>query len=272
MSFSGLVKKHWVYVLVIIFVAIIGIIGLLNPVELPNPLGSMSDANIMLLGLAMVSLFLLWGVGIYLFYRWVVTGQRIISTLCWSLAFLVYGILFLAMCLKAFGIPWADMSYPIIFFEFRQVMIWFLALLWLGVAIRLTDNALVRFVPALLILVVSYAWFAWCLIFAVHIVTNLIEYIMYGFTFGVLIPVAFTLAYTFFLYGRTGGINAPYYLAVGFAGLGITYGSWAPWHPNSFYYICFFLFMSSVILIAIGFLMLSRDVELQRLRAKLEIK
>ncbi|MFX1475844.1 MAG: hypothetical protein ACFFCO_10275, partial [Promethearchaeota archaeon] len=79
---------------------------------------------------------------------------------------------------------------------------------------------------------------------------------------------AFTLTYSFFLYGRTGGIKAPYYLAVGFAGLGITYGSWAPWHGTSFYYICFFLFMSSVILIAIGFLMLSRDVELHKLRAK----
>lgn len=268
MSIAGLIRKHWVYILVIIIVAVIGAIGLLNPVTLPNPLGAMSEANIMLLGLSMVSLFLLWGVGIYLFYRWVSTGQRISSTLCWAMAFLVYGILFVALCAQAFGVPWADMSYPVIFFEFRQVMIWFLALLWLGISIRLTDNLLLRFIPAILILVVSYAWFAWCLLYAVHIVANLNEYIMYGFTFGVLIPVAFTLAYSFFLYGRTGGIHAPYYLAAGFAGLGIMYGSWAPWHLTSFYYICFFLFMSSVILIAIGFLMLSRDVELQKLRAK----
>lgn len=268
MSFSGLIRKHWIYVLVIVIVAVIGTFGLLNPVTLPNPLGTMSDTNIMLLGLSMVSLFLLWGVGIYLLYRWVQTGQRVSSTLFWALAFLIYGILFIALGAQAFGLAWADMSIPVIFFVFRQVMIWFLAFLWLGIAMRLTDKTLLRLIPAILIVVVSYAWFVWCLLYAVHFVASVNEYIMYGFTFGVLIPVTFTLAYSFVLYGRTGGINAPYYLAAGFAGLGATYGTWAPWHLTTFYFICYFLFVSSVILIAIGFLMLSRDVELHKLRTR----
>ncbi len=270
MSFSGLVKKHWVYVLVVIIAVIIGVLGVLNPVTLPNPLEGLPFEDVMLLGLSMNSLILLWGVAIYLFYRWVITGQQISSTLCWAIAFLVYGFLFVAMSAQALGVPWANMKNALVFFEFRQAMIWFLAFLWLGVAMRLTENSQVRYIPAILIVGVSYVWFAWCLISLYGVVPDnvLIDTIMYGFTFGVLIPVCFTLAYSFFLYGRKGGIKAPYYLAAGFTWLGLTYGSWAPWHGTSFYFICYFLFMISLILIAIGFLMLSRDVELQRLRSR----
>ncbi|MFX1475327.1 MAG: hypothetical protein ACFFCO_07620, partial [Promethearchaeota archaeon] len=177
--------------------AVIGAFGLLNPVTLPNPLGAMPHENVMLLGLSMVSLLLLWGVGIYLLYRWMQTGQRITSTLLWALGFLIYGILFFALGAHAFGLAWADMRIPVIFFAFRQVMIWFLAFLWLGIAMRLTENTLFRFIPAVLIVVVSYAWCTWCLLYAVYFVANLPVYIMYGFTFGVLIPVAFTLTYSF---------------------------------------------------------------------------
>ncbi|MFX1562049.1 MAG: hypothetical protein ACFFDP_01945 [Promethearchaeota archaeon] len=261
MSFVDLAKRHLIYIIIMLCVAVIGTFGIIFKPLPPDPLG-LSSTYVMLLGLSMVAVLLLWGISAYLFYRWFATERKSFATLIWALSFFIYGILFVAMCFQALGMPWANMNDPVLFFAFREVMIWFLALQWLGIAMQLTENMYIRWIPALLILIFGYIWFA----FGLLIVAD-IEYTMYGFTYGILIPVAFTLAYSFFLYARSAKINAPYFLAVGFTGLAICYGAWAPWHPVLFYFIWFFLFEASLIPIAIGFPLLSRDVELRKHRS-----
>ncbi|MFX1562605.1 MAG: hypothetical protein ACFFDP_04785 [Promethearchaeota archaeon] len=261
MSFSDKFKEHWLYVIIMLIVAVVGVFGLLFVPRPGDPLVALLHVNVMLLGLSMVTVFLLWGISAYLFYRWMATDRKATATIIWALSYFVYGILFIAMCFQALGAPWADMNIPSIFFEFRQVMIWFLAFQWLGIAVQLSENKWIRYIPAILILGVGYIWFSYGLL-----VVGNIEYMMYGFTYGILIPVAFTLAYSFYLYGKSANIKAPYYLTIGFTALGVCYGAWAPWHGMNFYFIWFFLFVSSLIPIAMGFLLLSRDVELRKLR------
>ncbi len=261
MSLRNEVRRHWFYVVMILIIAVLGAVGITFKPEAPDPLALLSPTHVMLLGLSLSTVIILWGISAYLFIRWIVTGRRLTSTLAWAFSYLVYGILFVAMCFQALGAPWANMNDPVIFFWFRQAMIWFLVLQWIGIAKRLTNNSYLHYVPATLMLVGGYIWFTWGLL-----IVGDIEYTMYGLTYGMLLPIAFTMAYSFHLYAQSRRNNAPHYLALGFVGVGICYGAWAPWHLTQFYFIWFFLFTLSLIPIAIGFLMLSRDVEIRLLR------
>ncbi|MHA1730821.1 MAG: hypothetical protein ACTSU5_02710, partial [Promethearchaeota archaeon] len=91
----------------------------------------------------------------------------------------------------------------------------------------------------------------------------------YAFLFLELIPVCITVGYLFLLYGARSGINSTAYLGLGFFGVAGTYAAWAPWHLSTFYYVWFFLFLLALVPILAGFLLLSKDVEIRRLRGEI---
>ena len=90
---------------------------------------------------------------------------------------------------------------------------------------------------------------------------------MYGFLFLCFIPVCLIIAYMFLLYGRKSNLIAPKYLTVGFSWLAITYAFWGPWRaPENvyMYFIMFFLFIISLAIILLGFVLIPREQEALR--------
>ena len=110
-------------------------------------------------------------------------------------------------------------------------------------------------------LVVFYGWFVLGLFILEDIVVT-----MYGFLFLCFIPVCIIIAYMFLLYSRRTGLTAPRYLTVGFSWLAITYAFWAPWRGESvyMYFIMFFLFIISLAIIFLGFVLIPREQEALR--------
>ncbi|MHA2339912.1 MAG: sensor histidine kinase, partial [Candidatus Hodarchaeales archaeon] len=168
------------------------------------------------------------------------------------------------LMLESFGFEFANSQNPEIFFIFRQGMIFWAAGMWYGFGEILfsvhQQKKLLQIIPALFIILISELWF----IFGLLIVSN-IEFTMYGFLFSIFIPVSFTIAYMWYVFGFKRYIltgyskRAVFYLIIGFVWLGITYAAWSPWHfaeVQYVYVIWFGLILIALTLMLIGFMML----------------
>ncbi|MFX1518389.1 MAG: hypothetical protein ACFFCD_00480 [Promethearchaeota archaeon] len=254
------VRENLVYT-----ISMIGLLVLCVYVLLFRPhLGGLEalKSTFFLFGLSLDTVILLWGIGLFLMYRWYYTGMKSASTLSWGLSFLVYSLVFIGLCLQALGVGWANSNDPVIFFAFRNVMILWAAGMWLGISSILTEKKIIRFGLSGLIIVASYIWFAYGLL-----ILGDVEYTMYGFLFAVWIPICITVGYAFYLYGSNTGLSSPKFLTVGFIFLAITYMAWAPWHfpdVSYIYFIWFFLFEISLVPILIGFILLPYQVLLKK--------
>jgi signal transduction histidine kinase len=143
-------------------------------------------------------------------------------------------------------------------------MIFWAAGMWIGFAEILfsihQNKKLFKIIPALTIVITSELWFIYGLLLQSNI-----ELTMYGFLFSVFIPVSFTIAYMWYLFGfkrykLTGySKRAVIYLVVGFVWFGITYAAWSPWHFAEVFYVSkiwFGLSLVALTLMLIGFMML----------------
>jgi hypothetical protein len=211
-----------------------------------------------LFGLSLLSVVLLLWISGFLYRRWIITGRKNKTTRLWAIGFALFSVIFIGLIFQSFGVSWANMNVPIIFFIFRQFMILALIPIYLGIVRIVTESKFFRlYLPSFMFLV-SYIWF----IYGLFILKN-IEVTMYGFLLFAFVPITFLIAYFFFEFGQRENIFAMKLISFGFAFMGLTYIGWAPWHGNYFYYIMFFLFVLSLVIILMGFvyLSLSKKVE-----------
>jgi len=218
-----------------------------------------------LFGLSMTATVLLLSISFYLLYRWNKTGRKNITNLIWGISFALYSLVFIGMMLEAFGISWANSKEPEIFFIFRQFQIIWAAGIYLGISKILSKSKIIQTLPTLLILLFGYIWFFYGLLYMKDI-----EYTMYGFLYGIWIPLCVFLAYLFFLYSKKSRLIAPRYIALGFAGIAITYSYWAPWHLTKFYLICFFTYILSIVPLFTGFMLIVPESKAKDISAEYE--
>jgi hypothetical protein len=249
----------------IVFFIILGVIILLDTLviifkpELPG--APALSTTFYVFGLSLQAIVFIYTIAGFLLYRWKFTGKSNVSTLSWSVAFLLYGIVFIGMLLESLGVPWANSKDPIIFFGFRQFMILWVALMYYGISTILTDNKRVRLVPALVMLGFGYMWFAIGLLAMADIVLT-----MYVFLYTLWTPLCATISYSFLLYGRQAKLVSPRILTWGFAGVGISYLAWAPWHFTSvlyIYYVWFFIFDIGLSFIMLGYVVLPFEMRVK---------
>ena len=138
------------------------------------------------------------------------------------------------------------------------MIIWAGASLY-GILRILVEDKKKQILPAVGAMVIGFLWFAYGLF-----VVGDIEWMMYGFLFGIWVPICFTISYIFLVYGRKSNTTGPKILFLGYLGLTITYMAWAPWHFGDvvyFYFVWYFLFLLSLVPILIGFVLLARESE-----------
>jgi len=262
---KNFIADHRVFLIVLVLVYLAGIVTILTGFAFP-PLPEL-EVKFYVFGLSLQSLIFIWLISIYLLARWYRTGRKNHSNLFFGLSFLIYSWLFIGMLLSSFLnsngqllFAIADTREVVPFFFWRQSMIIWAAGMWYGISLLLTDRKSLQIVPTLLTLIIFYGWFIYGL-FVLRDVTQT----MYGFLFLCFIPVCSTISYMFYLYSKKSGLVAPRYLAVGFAFLSAIYAAWGPWHYTDheiygnglfMYYILFFLFVISLVIIYIGFMLI----------------
>jgi hypothetical protein len=141
-------------------------------------------------------------------------------------------------------------------------------ILWAGASLYgilriLTENKKIQIIPPITAMGAGFLWFIYGLfVVDIPIVAERINQMMYGFLFGIWIPICFSISYIFLYYGRKAGVTGPKILFLGYLGLTITYMGWAPWHFSNviyFYFVWYFLFLLSLVPILVGFMMLSKQ-------------
>ena len=210
------------------------------------------------LGLSIQALVFIYTIGIFLLWRWIKTGKKNTPSLLWSLAFLIYGIVFIGMFFQDIGFAWADASNATLFFLYRQPMIIWAALMYLGIAKILNFSKKWQWIITSAILAIGYIWFAYSLL----VVPN-IEFTMYVYLYTQWTPLCVSIAYCFFLYGKQFSFLSPRIMALGFALLGISYLGWAPWHKLAvkyIYYLWFTVFVIGLAFTLIGYLLLPYEI------------
>lgn len=212
-----------------------------------------------LFGIAMDTVLILLMISAILIYRWHFQNRKNNVLLIWAVSFALFTLPFIGMMLKAWGFPWANDSDPVIFFMFRQPMILFAAGMYYGIAKILTKSKPMQVFPTWAILLVGYMWFIHGLL-----VVGDVEFTMYGFLYSCFVPVVAIIAYSFYMYARDFKLYFPQWLAMGFAWLGVTYLAWAPWHKVNTYLIWFFLFLISLVFIAIGFAVMLSELRIKK--------
>jgi len=83
-------------------------------------------------------------------------GETGISTLAWAIAFLCYGLTFIGMMLQSLGVWWADSTKADIFFIYRQTMIWWIGLMYVGIASIMTKSRIKQLVPGIIFIGFGY--------------------------------------------------------------------------------------------------------------------
>jgi hypothetical protein len=247
-------RKHWSIIVILGLVYLIGTY-LVTTKPLMSEVKSL-EKTFPLFGLSMNTTIILLWISAYLLYRWNKTGRKNLTNLIWAVSFALYSTVFIGMMLQALGIPWANAKKPEIFFLFREFQIIWAAGMYFGVSRIFTRSKILQWTPTLLILLFGYVWFYYGLL-----VVKDIEYMMYGFLYGIWIPVCILLAYLFLLYSKHSNLIAPMYIAIGFTGIAFTYMLWAPWHRVNFYFICFFWYLLSLVPLLVGFLMIPPETE-----------
>jgi hypothetical protein len=250
-------KKHWIFTIFLIVLMFLNVMVILFRPQLPGVIELEKTST--LFGLSMQAVVFIYTIGFFLLYRWVKTGKKVMSTLLWALAFLIYGITFIGLIFQSFGFEWANSKDPILFFLYRQSMIWWIALMFAGVATIFTKSVKKQFVPAILLLAIGYMWF-----FIGLFGLRDVEYTMYIFLYSFWVPVCAAITYFFYIYGRNGKVTSPKIIALGFAMLGITYLAWSAWHVTAVmyvYYLWFFTFNISLAIILIGYVVLPYEMK-----------
>lgn len=266
MSFLKVLKEHKLLIGSVVVVEVLAVFLLLFTPR--GPAFPPLKQQYPLFALANISAILLVGLGAFLLLRWYKYARKDLSLLLWGIGFLQYSLLFIGMCLDAVGVSGMDMHDPRIFFSFRQTMIIFVSLLYLGGIIKLTENKYLTHGLTFLILVGSYGVFSYGLF-----IRGEIEWTMYFFLFVFLIPVSLLIANLFYQLGESRGVFSGKLLAVAWIYYAVTYGMWAPWHfpeVRYIYYIWFSQFLCSLVLMLVGFIILTFVELLQETEEKLQ--
>lgn len=264
LEIKKILKEHWAIFLTIFLIYLLGIY-LVSEKPLFPEVKELEKTGT-LFGLSMNAAVILLWISFYLLYRWNKTNRKNLTNLIWGISFLLYSIVFIGMMLEALGFEFANSKKPEIFFIFREFQIIWTAGIYLGISKILTKSKILQYLPTLLILILGYFWFYYGLINVKDI-----EYTMYGFLYGIFIPLCVFLAYLFFLYSKRSKLIAPRYVALGFAGIAFTYTYWAPWHLTKFYLICFFTYILALIPLLIGFLLIPYESEAKGIKEKILI-
>ena len=266
MDLKKLIKKHVVFFIIIVIVVILDLLLILaytlNPdFYLPGiPALSTSYAKF---GLSLQSVIFIYSLAIFLMYRWVKTGKKNTSTLLWSIAFIFYGIIFIGLIFNSFGLEWANTTTePILFFMWRNFMIIWVSLMYVGIAKILTDSKKLQYYPAIIFVITGYIIF----IIGLLVVQN-INGTMAVFLYTLWCPLCMIIGYSFYLYGKQIKISSAMMISIGFVLLGITYMAWAPWHVGAvieIYYFWFFMFNISLVLILMGFVVMPFEIKAKK--------
>jgi hypothetical protein len=264
-AWSGIVltiRKHYVFFAFMVFLAVLMVLVMTFRPQLPGYDELKTDFYVF--GLALQAVILLLIIGAFLLYRWIKTGRQVLSTLAWAIAFIAYSSTFFGLLFKSLGVPWANDANATIFFLFRQTMIWWIGLMYVGIASIMTKSRKKQFIPGIAFIGIGY------LIFGIGLlVFNQIEYTMYAFLYGLWTPLCAAITYCFYLYGRDSKLASPKIIGIGFALLGITYLAWAPWHYTAgiyIYFIWFFLFNISLAIILVGYVILPYEARAKMLQ------
>ena len=236
-------NRVWVLLLGVLYI-IIATLVLATPNGFPVP---QFDNNFIQFGLSIIAFFLLLTISVHLLNN--------DYQLVWGLSFLIYSITFVGLSLEALG--YADMSNPIVFLFWRLPMIVFVSGMWIGVSKLFRENKEVVYLPALLILVLGISWF----FFGLVVLSN-IELTIYGFLYGLFVPMTIILAYVWSRFNRDTTFSSPWLVALGFLLIGIVYSLWIPWQVENLspiYYIVFTLFNVALFLILRGFRTFSKE-------------
>jgi len=252
MRFLTKIKHHALFITVVFIIYVLGIFTITYKPLMPEVEALKNTYP--LFSLSLISFVILLSIGAYLLYRWKIMGRTNITNLVWGISFIFYSLLFFGMMLQALGFQFANTKLPQFFFVWRQFQIIWAAGMYYGVARIITKSKILQQVPTVLIIFFGYLWFVYGLFFSG--VSVPIEYMMYGFLHFIWIPLNALLAYLFILFAKKSKLKSPYFLSLGFAGIAITYILWAPWHLTKFYFVCFSLFVLSLIPLLIGFLMI----------------
>jgi hypothetical protein len=264
-NIKELLKEHLIYFIGIIIIAILCVIVLIikphgSAPGILDPTIALQQYNLVTFGLGLDTTIILWIIGLFLLYRWNKGGRSNTSLLIWGLGFLIYSVTFVAHIFRGWGFAWAnENSSPENFFLWRFGMILWAGGSLYGILRILTDDKKIQIIPPVVVISAGFTWF----IYGLEIVRD-IEWMMYGFLFGIWIPICFSISYIFLVYGRKSGTSGPKILFLGYLGLTITYMAWAPWHFGDvvyFYFVWYFLFLLSLIPILIGFILLARESE-----------
>jgi hypothetical protein len=257
------IQRHYVFFICLVLLVILNVLVLTFRPKLPG-FGELA-ADFYLFGLALQSVVFISIIGAFLLYRWLKTGRKVTSSLVWAIAFLCYSSTFIGLMLQSLGFPWANSSNPGIFFLFRQTMIWWIGLMYVGIASIMTKSRKKRLVPGIMIIGLGY------LVFGIGLlVFNDIEYTMYILLYTFWTPLCAAITYCFYLYGRDSKLASPKIIGIGFALLGLTYLAWSPWQNADvryIYYIWFFVFNISLAIILVGYVILPYEA-----RAKMQLR
>jgi hypothetical protein len=264
-TLSGLlltIRKHYIFFAFMVFLAVLMVLVMTFRPQLPGYDELASDFYVF--GLALQAVILILIIGIFLLYRWIKTGKQAMSTLAWAIAFLAYSSTFFGLLFQSLGFSWANNTNSGIFFLFRQTMIWWIGLMYVGIASIMTKSWKKQLIPGIAFLGIGYSIFGIGLL-----VFNQIEYTMYAFLYGLWTPLCAAITYCFYLYGRDSKLASPKIIGIGFALLGITYLAWAPWHYSAgiyIYYIWFFMFNISLAIILVGYVVLPYEARAKMLQ------
>lgn len=238
----------------IILVSIIVLDGLVIAYRPALPGFEPLKSTFFLFGLSLQAIVLIYAIGFFLLYRWFKTGRKVESTLLWAIAFLCYGFVFIGLLLQSLGFAWANSNVPSLFFAYRNVMIIWVSLMYIGIAQVLTNSRKIQLIPAIIFIILGYIWFVVGLFGLADI-----EYTMYVFLYTLWTPLCVTITYCFVLYGREARLASPKIIAIGFGLLGVTYLAWSPWHlpdVSYIYLIWFSIFNISLVFILLGYALL----------------
>lgn len=276
MNLKEYMKNHRPIIIILIFVYIISIVTVGAEFILDfEPIRGFEIPEIVkysgLFGPSLAASVLLISIGGYLVYRYISKPpprKESQYQLIWGVGFLVYSLLFVGLCLQSFQdaaeasiFPFANMDDPGVFLIWRSTMIIWVVLMWIGTIMLFTESKKFIYLPAILIFVAGELWFFLRLI-VIQPSATAIEQTMYGFLFGMFIPMCIVIAYLFYTYSRDLNLSSARLLTIGFSLLAITYAAWAPWHFSGLtyiYFIWFDLFNVSLAFILAGFFALPKE-------------
>lgn len=279
MSIKQYFDNHRTIFIILIIVYIISAVTVIAEFILGDPIRGFEIPELQILsglfGPSLSASILLIIIGSYLVYRYISKSpprKECQYQLIWGIGFLIYSLLFVGLCLQSFLDPisgsgifgFADMNDPGIFFIWRSTMIIWVTLMWIGTIMLFTEDKKFIFLPAGLIFIAGEVWFLLRL-FVLLPSETAIEQTMYGFLFGMFIPMCIIIAYLFYTYSKDLKLTSAKLLTFGFSLLALTYAAWAPWHFKTpvnltyIYFIWFDLFIVSLALIFAGLFALPKE-------------